>query len=100
MAECWRKESRKKEKRNIETTGINGRRELKKSLKRGDEQTRRQEWRKRRRLEQREVTFFKTNIWGKQRYARQDNRTRRNKEEKEKRRVKTPKRVKKKGRKK
>ena len=65
MAECWRKESRKKEKRNIERTGINGRRELKKSLKRGDEQTRKQEWRKRRRLEQREVIFFKTNIWKK-----------------------------------
>ena len=99
MAECWRKESRKKEKRNIERTGINGRRELKKSLKRGDEQTRKQEWRKRRRLEQREVIFLKTNIGEKQRYARQDNRTRRNKEDKEKRRVKTPKRVKK-GRKK
>ena len=44
MAEGWRKERKRKDKRNLETTGMNKRRELKTNLKRGDEQTRRQEW--------------------------------------------------------
>ena len=44
MTEGRRKERKRKDKRNIETTGINKRRELKTNLNRGDEQIRRQEW--------------------------------------------------------
>ena len=82
MAEGWRKERKRKDKRNLETTGINKRRELKTNMKRGDEQTRRQEWGREEDEHIGEIFYedkrSKQIFWGKnpQYYTRKDNRAR------------------------